>query len=159
MVYCGLFPATHNQFEDLRDALEKLALNDASFTFEPETSDALGFGFRCGFLGMLHMEIIQQRLERESNIDAGPDGPERHLRDRHQARARRCTSPTRPASPTPATIEEFREPIATVNFILPADSHRRDHEALRGPPRDLPEDRVHRRRPASSSSTRCRWPR
>src|SRR5262249_9972334 len=68
VVFCGLFPATHNQFEDLRTALQKLALNDSSFTFEPETSDALGFGFRCGFLGMLHMEIVQQRLERESDL-------------------------------------------------------------------------------------------
>ena len=68
VVFCGLFPATNNQFDDLRTALQKLALNDSSFTFEPETSDALGFGFRCGFLGMLHMEIVQQRLERESNL-------------------------------------------------------------------------------------------
>ena len=83
VVFCGLFPATHNQFDDLRTALQKLALNDSSFTFEPETSDALGFGFRCGFLGMLHMEIVQQRLERESNLVARADGPERHLRDRH----------------------------------------------------------------------------
>src|SRR5262249_57537636 len=64
----GLCPATYTEFEDLRTALQKLALNDSSFTFEPETSDALGFGFRCGFLGMLHMEIVQQRLERESNL-------------------------------------------------------------------------------------------
>src|SRR6516165_1886459 len=75
VVFCGLFPATHNQFEDLRTALQKLSLNDASFTFEPETSDALGFGFRCGFLGMLHMEIIQQRLERESSISLVQTAP------------------------------------------------------------------------------------
>ena len=64
----GFSPRRHNQFDDLRTALQKLALNDSSFSFEPETSDALGFGFRCGFLGMLHMEIVQQRLERESNL-------------------------------------------------------------------------------------------
>jgi GTP-binding protein LepA len=69
MVYCGLYPANTSQFEALRDALEKLRLNDSSFTFEPESSTALGFGFRCGFLGLLHMEIIQQRLEREFSLD------------------------------------------------------------------------------------------
>jgi GTP-binding protein LepA len=69
MVYCGLYPANTSQFEALRDALEKLRLNDSSFTFEPESSTALGFGFRCGFLGLLHMEIIQQRLEREFGLD------------------------------------------------------------------------------------------
>ena len=102
--------------------LQKLALNDSSFTFEPESSDALGFGFRCGFLGMLHMEIVQQRLERESNLVAGPDRPDRDLRDPHPRGARRCTSRTRPESPTPASIEEFREPISRLNFIIPSDS-------------------------------------
>ena len=69
MVYCGLYPIESNKFEDLRDALEKLKLNDASLTYEPETSKALGFGFRCGFLGLLHMEIIEERIEREFGID------------------------------------------------------------------------------------------
>jgi GTP-binding protein LepA len=69
VVFCGLFPVDTNDFEDLRDAIEKLALNDASFTFEMETSAALGFGFRCGFLGLLHLEVIRDRLEREYDID------------------------------------------------------------------------------------------
>ena len=75
MVYCGLFPSDGQDFSDLRDALERLSVNDPSFEFEPETSDALGFGFRCGFLGLLHMEIIQQRLENESDIDLVQTAP------------------------------------------------------------------------------------
>ena len=120
VVYCGLFPATHNQFEDLRTALQKLSLNDASFTFEPESSDALGFGFRCGFLGMLHMEIVQQRLERESNlmlVQTAPNVTYEILTRRGETL--HISNPTR--IPDPGDIEEFREPVAKVNFIIPSD--------------------------------------
>ncbi len=121
VVYCGLFPATHNQFEDLRTALQKLSLNDASFTFEPETSDALGFGFRCGFLGMLHMEIIQQRLERESNlslVQTAPNVTYEILTTKGETLY--LANPTR--IPGTGDIDEFREPIAKVNFILPSEN-------------------------------------
>ena len=121
VVYCGLFPATNNEFEDLRNALAKLSLNDASFTYEPETSDALGFGFRCGFLGMLHMEIIQQRLERESNlslVQTAPNVTYEILTKRGETLL--IANPTR--IPDSGEIDEFREPVARVNFILPAEN-------------------------------------
>jgi GTP-binding protein LepA len=121
VVFCGLFPATNNQFEDLRTALQKLALNDSSFTFEPESSDALGFGFRCGFLGLLHMEIVQQRLERESNLSLVKTAPtvtyEIVTRD---GETLHISNPTR--IPEAGLIEEFREPLARVNFIIPSDT-------------------------------------
>ncbi|MFO0890425.1 MAG: translation elongation factor 4 [Isosphaeraceae bacterium] len=120
VVYCGLFPASHNQFDDLRTALQKLALNDSSFSFEPETSDALGFGFRCGFLGLLHMEIVQQRLERESNLALVQTAPNvTYEIVTKKGETLHISNPTR--IPDSGEIEEFREPIAKVNFILPAD--------------------------------------
>jgi GTP-binding protein LepA len=121
VVFCGLFPATNNQFEDLRTALQKLALNDSSFTFEPETSDALGFGFRCGFLGMLHMEIVQQRLERESNLSLVQTAPTvTYEIVTNKGETLHISNPTR--IPDAGEIEEFREPVARVNFILPSES-------------------------------------
>ena len=75
MVYCDFYPGGKTQYEELRDAMDRLQLNDSSFSFQPESSDALGFGFRCGFLGLLHMEIIQERLEREFNIEVVQTAP------------------------------------------------------------------------------------
>ncbi len=121
VVFCGLFPATNNQFEDLRTALQKLSLNDSSFTFEPETSDALGFGFRCGFLGMLHMEIVQQRLERESNLFLVQTAPNvTYEIVTVKGETLHISNPTR--IPDAGEINEFREPVARVNFLLPSDS-------------------------------------
>jgi GTP-binding protein LepA len=121
VVFCGLFPATHNQFEDLRTALQKLSLNDASFTFEPETSDALGFGFRCGFLGMLHMEIIQQRLERESDLSLVQTAPNvTYEIVTRTGETLHISNPTR--IPDSGDIEEFREPVARIQFLIPSEN-------------------------------------
>ena len=120
MVYCGLYPSDGQDFSELRDALEKLSINDPSFDFEPETSDALGFGFRCGFLGLLHMEIVQQRLEQESNIDliqTAPNVTYEILTQRGDT-----LQINRPQEvPDSGEIAEFRQPIVRVRVILPAD--------------------------------------
>ncbi len=121
MVFCDFYPAGKTQYEDLRDAMERLQLNDSSFTFAPENSDALGFGFRCGFLGLLHMEIIQERLEREFEIDVVQTAPtvtyEVALTDGSTIR---IDSPSE--LPNPTHIVEVREPYILMNLILPAES-------------------------------------
>jgi GTP-binding protein LepA len=120
MVFCGLFPIDTDRFEDLRDALEKLALNDAALSWEPETSEALGFGFRCGFLGLLHMEIVRERLEREYGLDLLATTPNVryvvHLTNGEEIEVR---SPTE--LPDPGTIETIEEPFIRATIICPAE--------------------------------------
>ncbi len=119
MVFCGLYPSDGQDFEELRDALTKLAINDPSFEFEPETSDALGFGFRCGFLGLLHMEIVQQRLEQEADIDLVQTAPNvTYEIVNKQGETLRIYNPQK--VPDAGDIEEFRQPIVRVSFILPS---------------------------------------
>lgn len=119
-VYAGLFPVSSDDYDRFRDALEKLSLNDASLHFEPETSDALGFGFRIGFLGMLHMEIIQERLEREYDLDLITTAPtviyEMVLKGGETIYV---DNPSK--LPDPSKVEEFREPVADVNILVPQE--------------------------------------
>src|SRR4029079_18917423 len=121
MVYSGLYPTNNNDFEDLREALAKLRLNDSSFVYQPEVSEGLGFGFRCGFLGMLHREIIQQRLERESDLDLVQTAPNvtYEILNR-KGETILIDSPQK--VPDAGQIEEFREPIVRINFLLPAEN-------------------------------------
>ena len=120
MVFCGFYPTIPSEFENLRKALEKLRLNDSSFTFEPETSDALGFGFRCGFLGLLHMEVIQQRLEREEDIDLVQTAPTVRYRIKMtNGEEKEIRSPSE--LPDGSVIAEYLEPITHVNVVVPAE--------------------------------------
>ena len=119
-VYAGLFPVSSDDYNDFRDALEKLTLNDASLFFEPESSDALGFGFRCGFLGMLHMEIIQERLEREYNIDLITTAPT--VIYEVVTKTGETVTVANPSSlPDIGSIEEMREPIVEANILVPQE--------------------------------------
>jgi GTP-binding protein LepA len=121
MVFCGLYPSDGENFEELREALTKLSINDPSFEFEPETSDALGFGFRCGFLGLLHMEIIQQRLEKEADLDLVQTAPNvtYEILTRN-GELLRIYNPQQ--VPDAGDIDEFRQPIVKVSFILPTEA-------------------------------------
>ena len=119
-VYSGLFPTSSDDYQDFREALDKLTLNDASLFFEPETSDALGFGFRCGFLGMLHMEIIQERLEREYNLDLITTAPTViYELEMNNGDIVQIDSPSK--LPDPGSINEMREPIVEANILVPQE--------------------------------------
>ncbi|ABE74147.1 MULTISPECIES: translation elongation factor 4 [Psychrobacter] len=119
-VYAGMFPVESTDFEKFREALQKLQINDASLFFEPDTSDALGFGFRCGFLGMLHMEIIQERLEREYDLDLITTAPSVIYEIvKKDGSIIYVDNPSR--LPEPNNIEEFREPIARCQILVPQD--------------------------------------
>ena len=117
-VYAGMFPVASDDFENFRDALAKLTLNDAALFFEPETSDALGFGFRCGFLGLLHMEIVQERLEREYDLDLVTSAPTVvHQVVTRDGSTLEVDNPSR--LPEPTQIAELREPIAQAHILVP----------------------------------------
>ncbi|MCD8363629.1 MAG: translation elongation factor 4 [Lachnospiraceae bacterium] len=117
MVYCGLYPADGAKYPDLRDALEKLQLNDASLQFEPETSVALGFGFRCGFLGLLHLEIIEERLEREYNLDLVTTAPSVIYRVyKTNSEMIELTNPSN--LPDPSTIDYMEEPVVSAEIMV-----------------------------------------
>ncbi len=119
-VYAGLFPISSDDFESFRDALDKLSLNDASLFFEPENSDALGFGFRCGFLGMLHMEIIQERLEREYNLDLLTTAPTVIYEVvNKKGELLEVDNPSK--LPDAGSIDEMREPIVRANILVPQE--------------------------------------
>jgi GTP-binding protein LepA len=119
-VFAGLYPVESNQYEALRDALEKLQLNDSSLRFEPETSQALGFGFRCGFLGLLHMDIVQERLEREYDMDLITTAPTVVYQvAMGDGTLVEVENPSR--LPDASKIEEIREPIITATILVPSD--------------------------------------
>ncbi len=120
MVYCGIFPADGSKYQDLRDALDKLSLNDASLQFEPETSVALGFGFRCGFLGLLHLEIIQERLEREYNLDLVTTAPS-VIYKIYLTNGDIIELSNPSDMPDVTSIEKMEEPIVKAEIILPSD--------------------------------------
>ncbi len=121
MVWCGVFPVSSGDFEDLRAALNQLKLNDSSIVFEPESSEALGFGFRCGFLGLLHMEIVQERLERESGLNVVQTAPsvpyQIVLKD---GSVKDIRSPG--ALPDPNMFEDIQEPVVCTNILVPTES-------------------------------------
>src|SRR2546423_4149474 len=120
MVFCGLYPVVGDDFADLREALEKLRLNDSSFTYAPETSGALGFGFRCGFLGLLHMEIIRERLEREYDLSLVATAPNvEYLAHTTDGKVELVDNPS--AMPPPNKLDFIEEPYVKVTIITPTE--------------------------------------
>jgi len=120
MVYCGMYPADGAKYQDLREGLEKLQLNDASLVFEPETSVALGFGFRCGFLGLLHLEIVQERLEREYNLDIVTTAPSVIYKvNKTDGQTIDLSNPTN--LPDPSEIRSMEEPIVKAEIMVPSE--------------------------------------
>ena len=120
MVYCGIYPADGSKYNDLKDALEKLKLNDAALVYEPDTSVALGFGFRCGFLGLLHMEIIQERLEREFNLDLVTTAPSVEYKViKTDGTILTIDNPTN--LPDVSEIDYMEEPIVRASILLPKE--------------------------------------
>ena len=120
MVYCGIYPADGAKYNELKDALEKLQINDAALKFEPETSTALGFGFRCGFLGLLHLEVIQERLEREYNLDLITTAPSVIYKImKTNGEVIEITNPSN--MPSPSEIEYMEEPIVNASIICPSE--------------------------------------
>ena len=124
MVFAGFYPATESNFANLRKALEKLALNDSSFTYEPETSEALGMGFRCGFLGLLHMDVLKERLKRESNVEVVQTAPnvpyEVMIADRGTSKMLRIENPAE--FPDDASVTEIKEPIVRLSLLIPSEN-------------------------------------
>src|SRR5207344_131795 len=120
MVFCGLFPIDTDRYEDLRDALDRLALNDAALSYEPETSEALGFGFRCGFLGLLHMDIVRERLEREYDLELLATTPNVEYRVTDTSgTVRAVRSPGE--LPPPTSIDIIEEPFVRATILVPQD--------------------------------------
>ena len=121
MVFCGIYPADGSKYDDLREALGKLKLNDASLSYEPETSVALGFGFRCGFLGLLHLEIIQERLEREYGLDLVTTAPSVIYKVvKNSGEEVFIDNPTN--LPAPTEINYMEEPVVSANIMTPSDT-------------------------------------